>query len=212
VGLSPPRKKDLDLDSWNYNVGVDSDSWEILCGGQGPISTMKKNLKPANDLGSAKIPVITADTPTPDLPAYLYVTASLAKSNNRIVIAQWTVISFMVLGLGIYIWCLAWLSWAMTIQGPNISQFPIMDFASRIVSGGMAEDSLVPILAPLTNASAFRRNLEGVRIFLGDIWPRGGSSEDNGPRVPGLGAPRGKIGFSTESAARQRLRKGVIYE
>jgi len=166
----------------------------------------------ANYLSSGIIPLITADAPAPNLPEYLYSTANIAKSNNRIVIAQWTVISFMALGMGIYIWCLAWLSWATSIQGPNISQFPVMDFASRIVSGGMAEDSVAATIAPLARTSEFRKNLEGVRVFLGEVWHEDSSGEANEPGVAGGGAAGGEVRSSTESGERQKVKKDVVNE
>ena len=42
----------------------------------------------------------------------------------------------MIIGIAIYAWCFAWLICGMQTQGPVISSFPILDFASRIASGG----------------------------------------------------------------------------
>ena len=76
----------------------------------------------------------------------------------------------------------------VSIQRPNIREFPLMGFASRIVSSEMAQDSLVPALAPLANTSEFRRDLEVVRMLLGEVWNRRSWSTE------------GQIGISTQSA------------
>jgi hypothetical protein len=75
-------------------------------------------------------------TVIPNLPSELYVTGSLAKSQGRIILRQWTVVVYLLLSLGVYIWCLAGLVWAMFRQGPNNSPFPLVDFASRICFSG----------------------------------------------------------------------------
>ena len=99
------------------------------------------------------------DVPIPDLPNELYVTGQFAQSVNRIFISKWTVVIFMLIGGGIYIWCLAWLAWAMAIDNPGFGHFPIIDFASRIASAGVNENSAVNVI----RRSVSRRRRSGIR-------------------------------------------------
>jgi hypothetical protein len=144
-----------------------------------------------------------SDSLTPNLPSNLYVTASLSESQSRIVIAQWTTIVFMSIGLAIYAWCIAWLTWAMKIQGPNISFFPLLDFASRVASSESPLGEDFARLASTSQNSDIKEQLQDVRIYLrvtrrGSVDPQARSDE-------GLA----KIGFSTSAAG--RLKRGVNY-
>ncbi len=105
-----------------------------------------------NDLNYNKQDV--ENIPTPNLPPELYVTGKFAQSVNRILISQWTVVLFMLISIGIFVWSVGWLAWAMTIQGPRIGPFPLVDFASRIASAGTGEILVSDIgLTPKSSAA-----------------------------------------------------------
>ena len=144
--------------------------------------------------------------PTPNLPPELYVTGKFAQSVNRILISQWTVVLFMLISIGIFVWSVGWLAWAMTIQGPRIGPFPLVDFASRIASAGIGENSGVNVIGRVAAAerSAIRKRLERERLFLGEI--SGGQYGIQRMRSQG-----GKIGFSTSGTEVQELLPGKMY-
>lgn len=99
----------------------------------------------ANDLNGALV-ATSVDVPTPGLPFDLYVTAGFARSERRIVIAQWTMIVFASVGVAVYAWCISFLCWAMRvdIQGPKVGSYPLLNFASRITTG-MLDRSLAEV-------------------------------------------------------------------
>ena len=156
-----------------------------------------------NGLGSLGSLIPTPlDVPAPNLPQELYNTAQLARSSTRIIISMWTVIVFTALGSAIYLWCLAWLGWAMTIQGPKLSQFPLIDFSSRIAAG---KSSAVGEITPLAAGSGIRSRLEDVCLYLGEI----NETEEEGIRKVD-GNESHNIGFSTTDDVRS-LKRGIVY-
>jgi len=64
----------------------------------------------------------------------------------RNVTTQWTIIVYVVLALIVYCVCIACLIWTATVQGPETTRFPLIDFASRAIAKGRGETSLVSIL------------------------------------------------------------------
>ena len=107
----------------------------------------------------------------PNLSPQMHTTGQFTQSVNRIVLAEWTVVVFTFFAVLIYVWCLGCLSWAMTIQGPKISTFALIDFASRISSAGNYQDSMVPIMASVAHGSMsiIRESLQTVHLFFGEI-------------------------------------------
>ena len=59
----------------------------------------------------------------------------------------------------------------MTIDNPGFGHFPVVDFASRIASAGVSENSAVNVIGSVAAASrsGIRQRLKNVRLFLGDV-------------------------------------------
>jgi hypothetical protein len=144
-----------------------------------------------------------SDSLTSNLPSNLYVTASLSQSESRIVISRWTTIVFMSVGLVVYAWCIAWLAWTMTIQGPNISFFPLLDFASRVASSESLLGEDFARLASTSRNSDIKEQLQDVKIYLRV------TRRDPGVAQAGSDGEVSRIGFSTSVAG--RLRRGGSY-
>lgn len=154
----------------------------------------------------ATIPIsIPTNVSRSDVPPELLTTAHLEKSNARVVISLWTVIVFLSVGMILYVWCITLMAWAMSVQGPKISHFPLVDFASRIAAGKDLVKSPVDQLAPAASGSGLKQKLQGVRLYLGDLPGEEAREEDEG-----LSYKEGKIGFSTMSGVGE-LKQGVEY-
>ena|SRR5271156_867091 len=102
--------------------------------------------------------------PVPNLEDDLYVDVELAKTIIIGVIPKWTVIVYSVISLTICTLCGMGIYLAAAVQGPRISSFPIVDFASRI----LAEDCLAAELSRLggANDTDVQRALAGKVLFL----------------------------------------------
>ena len=140
----------------------------------------------------------------PNLPSELYVQGTLSQSGSRILIAKWTVIAYMVVGLGVYGWCVGCLVWAMFRQGPNISSFPLVDFAARIASTEGTLGSILATFGRLASAEGLRKQLEGMKVYFGELMTER-INEDDDDLV-------GKIGFLEEKKHVQKLMKNKLYE
>jgi hypothetical protein len=68
-------------------------------------------------------------------PAVTVTTCSGGWAVSRIVIEKWTVITFSIIMLGVYFWCVVSVGLAMYHPSPPTTQFPLLDFASRVTSG-----------------------------------------------------------------------------
>ena len=130
---------------------------------------------PFNSTFATKIP-----GPYSGFPSDLYTTGQLARSENRIVIAKWTVIVYTILGSWMYLWCIMFLFWTMRIQGPRMSPWPLIDFGARLASGAVTEQSPSQSFAGVALAKQFeiRKQLEDRRVFLRVLPKGGGDSQD----------------------------------
>jgi len=109
---------------------------------------------------------LTPTQPKSGLPSESYVTVSLAETGNRIIVARWTVIVFASLALALYALCMG-LYLAMR-SCVDISYFPLVDFASRVVAGGTGERSASQVLMGVT-PSHIRQSLQGKRLSLTQV-------------------------------------------
>ena len=107
----------------------------------------------------------------------------------------------------------------MRVQGPNISPFPLVDFASRVASGQPTDDSTMKRLSYLAAVPEIRKRLEDVRIFLRELNVESApTGSEMGPSVL-AGAGQNKeniessitIGFSTTATGLEKLRPGKPY-
>jgi hypothetical protein len=140
-----------------------------------------------------------------DVPPDLLTTAHLEKSNARVVISLWTVIVFLSVGTILFVWCITLMAWAMSVQGPEISHFPLLDFASRIAAGKDLAESPVDQIAPAASGSGLKQKLQGVRLYLRDL-----PGEEVREEAKSLSLRARKIGFSTMSGVGD-LKQGVEY-
>ena len=148
--------------------------------------------------------------PVPGLPSTFYVTTKLAESRIAIHIAKWTTIVYTVM----YCWCICFLCWHMRTQGPNISAFPLLDFASRVVAGRVDNGSPGGILSRLSYGSngLYKRGLKAEKFYLVGL-PRGVKEEGEAGSEPESAEDVGpkRIGFSTDGGA-ERLKLNGNYE
>jgi hypothetical protein len=144
------------------------------------------------------------------LPSELYTTVDYANPVGRIIVSKWTILVYMTIAVSIYICCIAWLSWAMTLQKPRNSQFPLIDFAARALSKGSGDNTLAKVLVETTNGddATIREKLWNKIVFLGDI-----DNAAMGEHADGDSNRReiGKIGFSTLNDV-SPLKSGELYE
>jgi hypothetical protein len=141
-------------------------------------------------------------TPSSNLPEELYTTGVISNLVPRVIIAPWSVLVYLLVGIVILGFCVSSLGWSMTIQRPQITRFPLIDFAARILSRGFAEGSLANMLIELTagDSAMLRKSLLTTKVYLGDTRPE----RDEQDKV-------GKIGFSTIPNV-EPLKKGELYE
>lgn len=92
-------------------------------------------------------------------------TYSGGRAISRIIIEKWTVIAFAIIMLGVYFWCIIFIVWMMFHPSPPITQFPLLDFASRVISGTSSVQNI------LSDGlfSGFRKMLQDKILLLGVI-------------------------------------------
>jgi len=120
----------------------------------------------------------------------------------------------MVLGLGLYAWSITVMGWGMRIQGPYISSFPLVDFASRVASVGMADGSPADALSRTAAGSNVRVHLQGLRLFLREVgFDHVDAFERQAEDASGGLTETGNktIGFSTKPDRYARLKLHEIY-
>ena len=102
----------------------------------------------------------------------------------------------------------------MRTQGPNISAFPLLDFASRVVAGRVDNGSPGGILSRLSYGSngLYKRGLKAEKFYLVGL-PRGVKEEGEAGSEPESAEDVGpkRIGFSTDGGA-ERLKLNGNYE
>lgn len=143
-----------------------------------------------------------------NLPPELYTTADIALVVGRIVIDEWTVIVYLAMALAIYFWCVAWLSWTVTIQKPSTTRFPLIDFASKAVAKRFTDGSLATILAEINSGDneSVKQKLSNTVVYIGDV-----DNNTVGERTGSSKKEIGKIGFSTMHDVAP-LKPGELYE
>jgi hypothetical protein len=142
-------------------------------------------------------------SPIPNLPDELYATLELSTIGSRVLIAPWTAMVYSAIVIIVSIFCLLLLCWGLNRQGPNISSFPLVDFAARVCSAGTRDDGLARIFAETAATNEIQNHLDGVRLYLG-----GWDIEQNG----GAGTVK-RMGFQTRPFPRESLiHKGETYE
>jgi hypothetical protein len=88
---------------------------------------------------------------------------------SRIIIEKWTVIMFAIMMLGVYFWCVASLVSVIFRPLPLVTQFPLLDFASRAISGTL---SVQNTLSDGPSSDGFRKMLQDKVLYLGVIFKK----------------------------------------
>ena len=103
-------------------------------------------------------------------PQELSTTADFAQTVPRAVITLWAAFAFFLSGCFICFICLACLFWSLTVQGPSMTRFQLVDFAARVVSNE-SDNSLSTVLAKTTNGESeyIRSKLMDQNVYLGDV-------------------------------------------
>jgi hypothetical protein len=145
-----------------------------------------------------------------DLPPELYSRASYVQPIERVIISSSTVIAYTVIALSMYISCVSVLAWAMRFQKAPSSRFPLVDFASRVLSRGFSEGSVATLLVDVTNGNdtKIRERLWKTVLFLGEVED---AEIDMQSDRYGKEKEYGKIGFSTMNDI-SPLKVGEMYE
>lgn len=107
--------------------------------------------------------------PIPNLPPDLYVSLELARLGNRLLIAPWTAVLYAILASMICLTCIGLLVWGLQKQGPNISDYPLVDFAARVCAGGRDEDSLACVFAKTASTTELQQHLKDIHLYL-RVW------------------------------------------
>jgi hypothetical protein len=102
-----------------------------------------------------------------DYPSTNEATWSSGWAISRIMIQKWTVITFASIVVSVYLWCMGCLFWVGRRQSPPVTQFPLLDFASRIASG---KDIIQVALSDAPLRGGFRQTLQEKELFLGNIF------------------------------------------
>jgi hypothetical protein len=110
----------------------------------------------------------------------------------------------MVVGLGIYGWCVGCLVGAMFRQGPN-SSFPLVDFAARISSTEGKKGSVLGVFGNLASAEGLKTQLERMKIYFGELQKEEIVEDEDQEYV-------GKIGFLTKGENVKKLMKSKLYK
>lgn len=111
----------------------------------------------------------------------------------------------MVVGLGVYGWCVGCLVWAMFRQGPNISSFPLVDFAARISSTEGKKGSVLGVFGNLASAEGLKTQLETMKLYFGELQKEEIVEDEDQEYV-------GKIGFLTKRENVKKLMKSKLYK
>lgn len=90
---------------------------------------------------------INFSTPIEDFPSDFFASVDLSESVVVGVIPHWTVIVYTAMSSAIFLLCITGICLASLVQGPGISSFPLVDFASRILTN--RENTLAKVLARL---------------------------------------------------------------
>lgn len=114
-----------------------------------------------------------------NLPASLYTTATFGQSVSRISIDKWTVITFSVLAVAVYVWCLLYLV-CTSHSVSSRSRFTLMEFAIEIVHGSKSTLDLLREAAAsgdwkkllLEKRLYFNRAFETAETEMGPILER----------------------------------------
>ena len=127
--------------------------------------------------------------PLPDLEDDLYIYVDFVEAIIIGVIPKWTTTIYIVISFTIFIFCIIEIYLVTIVDGPGISCFPAVDFASRI----LAENFLASELTKLVGGkdSGVRAALAGKALFLRHIE---GDAEET---QEGNGQEK-KLGFSME--------------
>jgi hypothetical protein len=95
----------------------------------------------------------------PNLESYLYVNANVAKAGTRLVVSVWTAIVFTAVGVAVLLWCvLCRLIFRRRNRVPEISAFPLLDFASVFPPEAHAWEEL---FKNLEGSGKFREKYQG---------------------------------------------------
>ena len=97
----------------------------------------------------------------------------LTESVDRIYVALWTTIVYLVIAVALYAWCNFWLFWTMRLNSPPDSSFPLVDFVARVAATDRDEEgeSLVALFEGLGGADEelMRDRFAGKRVWLGTM-------------------------------------------
>jgi hypothetical protein len=155
-----------DLLLWLYSVSASYTSSEDIQGLQGLLGellTFPVLVFQANYNFTTTAPAVSRVT---GLPLDLYVNVSRAQSFQRLIIARWTAV-FFVLGASImYGSCIPVLCWARIRSELELGSIALVTFASMLAAGGRANDSFSKVLATLPHGAKMREKLEGKTIRL----------------------------------------------
>jgi hypothetical protein len=155
-----------DLLSWLYTVSASyttNDDNQGLQGLLGELLTYPVLVFQANYDFNTIAPAVSRIS---GLPLDLYVNVSRAQSVDRLIIARWTVV-FFVLGTSImYGLCISVLCWARIRNELELGSIALVTFGSMLCAGERANDSFATVLANLPHGGKMGENLEGKTIRL----------------------------------------------
>jgi len=118
-----------------------------------------------------------------------------ANVGTRILLAKWSVGVYMGVTGGLLLWCVGLLVWAIRIQAPSSSPYPLIDFGARVAAGeeigegvGVGRE-----LVGISSGLDVKGGLQGKKVYLRKISREkigGGNGEEK--------VKEELVGFSTE--------------
>lgn len=104
------------------------------------------------------------------LPPELYVDAALTRSVQRLTVPKWTWIVYVVISLGVYLWCVGGMVFTLFVKlPPKSTPFEPLDFASAIVLNG-GDNSFVKLLLEVSKGKNTTRSiLQDKSIFVREV-------------------------------------------
>jgi hypothetical protein len=128
---------------------------------------------------------VNSSIPIDDFPSGFDASVDLSESVVVGVIPHWTVIFYTALSSAIFLLCITGICLASLVQGPGISSFPLVDFASRILMN--RENALAKVLARLREGrDGDVRRLLADKSFILKYLEAGRRSSTQGKKMIGL--------------------------
>jgi hypothetical protein len=125
-------------------------------------------------------PASDSPAPNPDLPPSLHVSLDTVNLQYRIIIPIYSALIYAILAGSTCLLCLVVMGWALCcVPGglPNISSFPLVDFAARVAAAKEVDPTLLDGFARVAATTELGEPLRFVRLHLREFLVKEEGSE-----------------------------------